>query len=208
MNKTANKMLLAAARKRRNREYPIDDPRWEEPMGYGDMRYYNTSEYPAEMRRYRRSDGRYMMGDDPMIGFDRDYERGMNHPRMSADRGYDGNVYARGSIMMTPNRGMDDQPVDEMTAMKWSKKFRNSDGTTGAHFRVDNTEQYRQSLCPECEQWEFYVAMNMMYSDYSQVAKKMGMDNPEYYAHMAKAFLCDPDAGEGKLRKYMTAIPK
>ena len=52
------------------------------------------------------------------------------------------------------------------------------------------------------------VALNMMYADYSEVAKKFGADKPEFYTCMAKAFLEDPDAGEGKLAKYMEHIPK
>ena len=38
--------------------------------------------------------------------------------------------------------------------------------------------------------------------------KKLGMDKPEAYAHLAKDFLMDKDAGPHKLRKYMMTIPK
>ena len=37
--------------------------------------------------------------------------------------------------------------------------------------------------------------MNMMYSDYCAVARKYGVDNADFYADMAKAFLFDPDGG-------------
>ena len=40
--------------------------------------------------------------------------------------------------------------------------------------------------------------MNMMYSDYCQVAKRQSVDTPGFYADMAKAFLEDADAADGK----------
>ena len=36
----------------------------------------------------------------------------------------------------------------------------------------------------------------------------MGLDKGEYYAHMAKAFLCDEDASDHKLQKYFMAVVK
>ena len=50
------------------------------------------------------------------------------------------------------------------------------------------------------------MTMNMMYSDYCGVARKYGIDNPEFYAHMSKAFLNDKDAGPGKLAKYFEIV--
>lgn len=47
-----------------------------------------------------------------------------------------------------------------------------------------------------------------MCSDYCETTKKMGMDKPEFYAHMAKDLLMDKDAGPHKLRKYMETISK
>lgn len=185
---------------------------------------YATGDYP-EMRQRRDSRGRYMTGtydmydEQPMIGFDRDeyrsrslmpMEYGENRSRMSA---YDGDIYAKGSIVMSPNRMkngmMNDggyQEMDEMTAMKMVKKMQNEDGTRGGHFKYDQTEEMRKQLCPDCDQNEFFLAMNMMYSDYCNVAKQMGIDKPEYYAHMAKAFICDKDAKDHKLQRYFDEI--
>lgn len=42
--------------------------------------------------------------------------------------------------------------------------------------------------------------------DYCEVAKKMGLDRPDFYAHMAKAFLEDGDAGKNKIEKYKRYI--
>ena len=50
--------------------------------------------------------------------------------------------------------------------------------------------------------------MNMMYSDYYGVAAKYGLDRPEFYADLAKAFLMDKDAGgpEEKMAGYYHGV--
>ena len=51
--------------------------------------------------------------------------------------------------------------------------------------------------------------MNMMYSDYCAVAKKFGLDRPDFYAELAKAFLNDKDFGgepEEKVFLYYKCI--
>lgn len=98
--------------------------------------------------------------------------------------------------------------VDEECAMKWVRHMKNGDGSTAPHFKPDLADQMRMAYCPECKKWEWFVAINMMYADYGNVAKKMGVDRDEYYAHMAKAFLMDEDAAPHKLAKYMEVIPK
>lgn len=59
------------------------------------------------------------------------------------------------------------------------------------------------------EKYKHYLAMNMVYSDYCKVAKKYGVDTPEFYADMAKAFLRDKDFDgkpEEKLYLYYKSI--
>ena len=95
------------------------------------------------------------------------------------------------------------EPVDEQTARKWVMKM---DG--GEHFKIEQTDQMRASMCPDCDRYEFYVAMNAMYSDHCESAKKRGLDKPDYYADLAKDFLKDSDAKPHKLRRYMEHIAK
>ena len=104
--------------------------------------------------------------------------------------------------------GSNGEPFDRKKAHEWVKKMKNADGSTGPHYKIEQSEQLRQMYCMECDKWEFYVAINMMYSDYCEVARQMGLDRSEYYANMAKAFLCDEDAGENKLQKYFTKVVK
>lgn len=53
---------------------------------------------------------------------------------------------------------------------------------------------------------DFYAAMNAMYSDYAAVAVRYKVDAPEFYAHMAKAFIDDPDAVKNKTAMYYRYI--
>lgn len=98
--------------------------------------------------------------------------------------------------------------IDEKTARRWVEKMHNEDGSHGEHFPAVKCESLRSAHCPTCQKWEWYVALNMMYSDYVLVGQAMGMDRDDFYAQLAKAFLCDEDAEEGKLMNYMENIPK
>lgn len=162
--------------------------------GYdGDVSFSGYGTPEARRRRDRR--GRYMMG-----GMERDDDDDDKYHLKSGDgRMIAGAVW---SSDMMPEK------VNEHKAMEWVRDMRNPDGSTGPHFKQEMSEQLRTAHCPKCEKWEFMVALNMMYADYSEVAKKFSADKPEFYACMAKAFLEDPDAGEGKLAKYMEVIPE
>lgn len=116
-------------------------------------------------------------------------------------------IQAGGTFWMNdPEAGQAMRPMDESAATTWVKKMRNADGSTGEHFTRAQAEQQRQAICPQCGTWAYYAAINMMYSDYCEVAKKMGLDRPDFYAHMAKAFLEDGDAGKNKIEKYKRYI--
>lgn len=175
---------------------------------------WENNRYP-EMRRSRDSRGRYAVR-DPRMGDDEyeDDEDDMHSqkwypPNMKAGSRYGfGDVYAdvyAPNAMNRPMHGSSEgdmtRPVDEHTARKWVKKM---DG--GEHFKPDQIESFRTSLCPDCGKWDFYVAINAMYSDYCETAKKIGKDTPETYAYLARDFLMDTDAKPGKLRRYMEYV--
>lgn len=175
---------------------------------------WENNRYP-EMCRSRDNRGRYAVR-DPRLGDDEyeDDEDDMHSqkwypPNMNAGSRYGfGDVYADVYAPNAMNRPMHDgkdmsRPVDENTARMWVDKM---DG--GEHFKIEQTEQHRNNICTDCDKWEFYVAMNAMYSDYCETAKKVGKDTIDFYAHLAKDFLKDKDAGPYKLRKYMETIPK
>ena len=174
---------------------PMDGPMpgWERPpmgaYGYGGEVSFEGYGVP-ESRRRRDRKGRYMMGS------------------MDPDDDDDDKYHLKNSDMRGGVRTGGHEKVDEHKAMEWTRKMQNPDGSTGPHFPPPVAEQLRAAHAPKCDKWEFMVALNMMYADYSEVAKKFSADKPEFYVCMAKAFLEDPDAGEGKLAKYMEVIPE
>lgn len=94
----------------------------------------------------------------------------------------------------------------------WKSMMRNEDGSRGEHFRKEQCKHAGEQAGVDIEEFGddiFCLAMNMMYSDYCKVAKKYGVDRPEYYADLAKAFLRDKDFDgkpEEKLYIYYKAI--
>lgn len=91
-------------------------------------------------------------------------------------------------------------------AKSWVSGMSNEDGSYGARWTMEQTKQVQEQRGIDCDPMHFWVSMNMMYSDYCAAAKKLGVDNPDFYAEMAKAFLHDKDAAPGKLVNYYHAI--
>lgn len=195
----------------------------ERPMMMGDYRM----NYPVENRRRSPRTGRFIRGeyespttrmggyDRPQMGDDddEDDDRRRYAPSARAGNSY-GDIYAEGTIyapgaMNRPHGGMDERhmrEVDEHTAHEWVKRMENADGSKGPHYKIDQVEQWRSTNCMDCDKWEFFVAVNMMYADYCKTAEKMGMNKIDFYGSLAKDFLHDPDAGPHKLQKYMEHI--
>lgn len=190
--RTATRMMMMSGRNRRNGGEDHGDD-------YG-RRDYDT-----------RNGGAYTRGD-----YGREYRDDHGEMRRRGERrnddhdewGEEGSGYAGNFRPGANSREHSSEEVsfDEHKAKEWVEHMKNSDGTTGAHFKPEMAEQLRATMCPDCDKHEFWAAMNMMYSDYGEVAKKMNIDRPEYYGHMAKAFLVDADAGKDKLAKYMKYI--
>lgn len=101
------------------------------------------------------------------------------------------------------------EKLDEKTIEKWMRGLQNEDGTVGAHWTKDQTTQVMKQKNIDCDPVEFYVAMNLMYSDFFNAAKKANANNVDFYVNMAKAFLDDKDAGtEDKIAAYYEYIVK
>lgn len=163
-----------------------------------------------------REDDYAMRGNrDRRNDYEDDYARGRN------DYNYD---MARGGrrdremdyASYNDNRMRRDYGKPEMFSHKdmetWKSMMKNEDGTRGAHFRPEQVKHACQQAGIDIEEFGediFTMAMNMKYSDTCKVAKKYGVDRPEYYADLAKAFLRDKDFDgkpEEKLYLYYKAI--
>lgn len=102
---------------------------------------------------------------------------------------------------------------DQETAIHWAEHMQNADGSTGPHWTMEQTTAVAESMGiqeHEIPRWAWGVTMNMMYSDYYPVAVEFGLNRPEFYAALAKAFLIDKDGPgpERKLMKYYEHVVK
>ena len=98
------------------------------------------------------------------------------------------------------------EPMTHDRAVEWVKRMENADGTTGPHWDMNQTRQVMEQHNIHLNDIDFWVTMNMMYSDYCKVAKKHNCSTSEFYAAMAKAFLEDKDAYPEKLSRYYECI--
>ena len=87
------------------------------------------------------------------------------------------------------------------------KSMVNEDGTKGGHWTIDETNQVSDELGIRFSNYndcDFSYTMNMIYSDYFGSVP----NDVSVYAKMAKKFLDDKDAPEGKALKYYLAMKK
>lgn len=96
----------------------------------------------------------------------------------------------------------DSRSMTSQEAESWVGRMQNADGSVGAHWTPDQTEMARKQRGIDCDPHKFWVAMNMMYSDYCKVAKQHNVCTAEFFSDMAKAFLSDADAMPDKLALY------
>lgn len=92
---------------------------------------------------------------------------------------------------------------DEEHARYAVEGMENEDGTKGPHWTVEETTSVANQMginlkSEKHNKWDWYVAMNMIYSDYYKAVVAMtGSANTKHFAELAKAWLCDKDIGLG-----------
>lgn len=94
-------------------------------------------------------------------------------------------------------------------AEEWVQSMRAADGSRGGRWKTMNDVKQlaeRMGITGEKQLTEFYAIINAMYSDYCKVAKKHGVDRPEFYADLAKAWIHDEDAEDNKAMLYYECI--
>ena len=84
-------------------------------------------------------------------------------------------------------------------AEHWVSCMENKDGTKGAHWSMEQTDQYagNHNKC------DWYAVMNMMYSDYYSPSFDTAT-----YVKLSKDWLDDKDVGDGKTLKYYYYVVK
>lgn len=95
------------------------------------------------------------------------------------------------------------------TANEWMENLSNEDGTSGPHWSRDDVKALLAKKGVHEDVMRLWVAMNAEYSDMSAVARKYGVDKPEFYFDMACArWLHDKDAVPDKLAAYYAHVVK
>lgn len=156
---------------------------------YDNGRFAPRSEYGSGMSYGGKEDGHFV---EPDI-YRREYKMGF-----SAGDEDDENLIRI--------KRMDDdmsETFSKETADKWMTGLKNSDGTTGPHWTIEQIKQVMAQKNVQCDPTELWAAMNAEYSDRSKVNKKYNVNTIDFYLDSAKAFwLEDEDAKEDKLLQY------
>lgn len=88
-----------------------------------------------------------------------------------------------------------------------TKNMINEDGTTGAHWSVEQTTSVAKQhniTFDTFNEYDWNYVMNMIYSDYYGAVS----NDSSAYVKLAKAFLMDKDAKEGKAFCYYFAMKR
>lgn len=100
---------------------------------------------------------------------------------------------------------------DEKVARKAVDHMKNEDGTQGEHWSIEQAyklaEQYGIAIKNNFNKYDWYVALNMIYSDfYKAVVTLTGSNNSKGFVELAKAWLMDKDVDEGKMWYYYSFV--
>lgn len=76
----------------------------------------------------------------------------------------------------------------------------------GQHWSKSETDAILKQYGYHVDDWDFWVCMNMMWSDYYEAASHVGITSDRFFAEMANAWLDDEDAVEDKLCWYYEYI--
>ena len=98
--------------------------------------------------------------------------------------------------------------LDQMSAEQWMRNMEKEDGSKGPKWTKEQVKPYMAQVGYHGPEYKFWAVMNALYSDYCKIAKKYGVDRPEYYAELTKAWLEDKDANPEKAGLYYKYIVK
>jgi len=134
--------------------------------------------------------------------FRNDYRAVAEHKRMDESK-----THKSGKSEMGHGSSSGKPEFGKEQAEEWVKSMRNADGSTGAHWSLEQIKPVMAQKNIQCDPYEFYAVVNMLYSDYSKVFRKYGIgEKPDFYAELAKAFIDDEDAAEDKVALYYECI--
>ena len=95
--------------------------------------------------------------------------------------------------------------TDEQIKM-WVNNFENEDGTTGEHWNIETTTNAGNKYginFNEIRPIEFWLILNMKYSDMYSLAIKYNINSVEFYVDLVKCFINDKDTINYKEKLYI-----
>ena len=102
-------------------------------------------------------------------------------------------------------------PLTRDKAMMWVEEMQGEGGNDGETWTFEEIEEIAEKHgIPKQEKKlvEMYAVMNMLASDYYEVAEKFDVLNDDFFVCMAKAFIDDKDAVKDKVAAYYEYIVK
>lgn len=118
-----------------------------------------------------------------------------------------GESYEQDEMQMGRSEGKH-MDLDQMSAEQWMRNMEKEDGSKGPKWSKEQVKPYMAQVGYHGPEYKFWAVMNALYSDYCKIAKKYGVDRPEYYAELTKAWLEDKDAKPEKAGLYYKYIVK
>lgn len=106
------------------------------------------------------------------------------------------------SLLMQNLKKMHHEFTEE-DAREWAKNM-----NPPARWTMEQTTAVMQQNGYNHNPCEFWVVMNMLFSDYGKTMIKNNMDKPEVWAALANDFLDDGDAVKDKVGRYWRDIVK
>lgn len=100
---------------------------------------------------------------------------------------------------------------NEEHARKAVSKMENEDGTRGPHWSIEETttlaNQYGVSLGNRFNRYDWFVALNMVYSDYYKVIINITNSNStKHFVELAKAWINDKDRENDKILELQKEV--
>lgn len=87
------------------------------------------------------------------------------------------------------------------TAKYAVSKMKNKDGSIGEHWSRETTDRVLEAKGYDFNPCDWYVALNMIYSDYYKSGR-----SDDTYIELAYDFLADEDGPKDKMKKYYRAM--
>lgn len=170
--------------------------------------YYMQSNDYDVMPGMNYDGGMYNRGGYPSERRGRDMGDMENRGRSRDSRGRYNEGYGVYNMAHERKKKLTDKEYKE-----WVDHMVDADGGTGGMWTKEETTAVARKIGIDFKDFseaDFHVAMDMVYSDYCEVFDKYGMDKPEIYAEIAKAWLCDEDTLQGaeKLAAYYEYVVK